>query len=114
MIKIYHNSRCRKSREALKYLKKSEMDIKIIEYLKNPLTASEWKVLFSKIGRLPQEMIRTQENLWKNDYKGQQMDDTKLLEIFSKHPRLIKRPIILKDQEGVLAHPLEVLKAFLS
>ena len=114
MIKIYHNSRCRKSREALKYLKKSEMDIKIIEYLKNPLTASEWKVLFSKIGRLPQEMIRTQENLWKNDYKGQQMDDTKLLKIFSKHPRLIKRPIILKGQEGVLAQPLEVLEAFLS
>ena len=90
------------------------MDIKIIEYLKNPLTASEWKVLFSKIGRLPQEMIRTQENLWKNDYKGQQMDDTKLLEIFSKHPRLIKRPIILKGQEGVLAEPLKVLEAFLS
>ena len=113
MIKIYHNSRCRKSREALQYLKKNEMDIKIIEYLKNPLTASEWKVLFSKIGRLPKEMIRTQENLWKNDYKGQQIDDTKLLEIFSKHPRLIKRPIILKGQKGVLAQPLEVLEAFL-
>jgi len=113
MIKIYHNSRCRKSREALQYLKKNEMDIKIIEYLKNPLTASEWKVLFSKICRLPQEMIRTQENLWKNDYKGQQIDDTKLLEIFSKHPRLIKRPIILKGQKGVLAQPLEVLEAFL-
>ena len=114
MIKIYHNSRCRKSREALKYLKKSEMDIKIIEYLKNPLTASEWKVLFSKIGRLPQEMIRTQENLWKNDYKGQQMDDTKLLEIFSKHPKLIKRPIVLKGQKGVLVESIEILEAFLS
>ena len=114
MIKIYHNKRCRKSREALQYLKNNSIDLKIIEYFKNPLTAAEWKNLFSQIGKLPQEMIRTQENLWKNDYKGQQMDDTKLLEIFSKHPRLIKRPIILKGQEGVLAEPLEVLEAFLS
>ena len=114
MIKIYHNSRCRRSREALQYLKKNEIDIKIIEYLKNPLTASEWKVLFSKIGRLPQEMIRTQENLWKNDYKGKQIDDVKLFKIFSKHPKLIKRPIVLKDQKGVLAEPIEVLEAFLS
>ena len=90
------------------------MDLKIVEYLKNPLTAAEWKDLFSQIGKLPQEMIRTHEALWKSDYKGQAIDDAKLFEIFSKHPKLIKRPIVLKDQKGVLAESLEVLEAFLS
>lgn len=114
MTKIYHNNRCRKSREALQYLEKNEVDIHIIEYLKNPLTAVEWKYLFSRIGKSPQEMIRTQEALWKSDYKGREIDDVKLLKIFSKHPKLIKRPIVLKGQEGVLAMPLKALETFLS
>ena len=114
MIKIYHNKKCRKSREALQYLKNNCIDLKIIEYLKNPLTAAEWKNLFSQIGKLPQEMIRTQEALWKSDYKDKPIDDAKLFEIFSKHPKLIKRPIVLKGQKGVLVEPIEVLEAFLS
>ena len=114
MIKIYHNKKCRKSREALQYLKNNSVDFKIIEYLKNRLTAAEWKNLFSQIDKLPQEMIRTQEALWKSDYKGKPIDDAKLFEIFSKHPKLIKRPIVLKGQKGVLVEPIEVLKAFLS
>ena len=114
MIKIYHNNRCRKSREALQYLEKNGIEIQIIEYLKNPLSAAEWKNLFSQIDKPPQDMIRTQEALWKSDYKGQEIDDTKLFEILTKQPKLIKRPIVLKGQEGILAQPLEALKAFLS
>ena len=114
MIKIYHNNRCRKSREALQYLENKEIDIQIIEYIKNPLTAIEWKDLFFLIGKPPREMIRTQEALWKNDYKGQTIDDAKLLDIFSKHPKLIKRPIVIKGKKGVLVEPIEVLKVFIS
>ena len=90
------------------------LDVQIIEYIKNPLTALEWKDLFFQIGKQPQEMIRTQEALWKNYYKGQAIDDAKLLDIFSKHPKLIKRPIVLKGEKGVLVQPLEVLKVFIS
>ena len=81
MIKIYHNNRCRKSREALQYLEKNGIEKQIIEYLKNPLSAAEWKNLFSQIDKQPQDMIRIQEALWKSDYKGQEIDDTKLLEL---------------------------------
>ena len=114
MTKIYHNNRCRKSREALQYLENKGTDIQIIKYMKDPLTATEWKDLFLQIGKSPQEMIRTQEPLWKNIYKDQEIDDVKLLDIFSKNPKLIKRPIVLKGQKGVLVQPLEILKAFIS
>ena len=114
MIKIYHNNRCRKSREALQYLENKEIDIQVIEYMKNPLTAIEWKDLFLQIGKQPREMIRTQEAFWKNDYKGQAIDDAKLLDIFSKHPKLIKRPIVLNGKKGILVEPIEVLKVFIS
>ena len=114
MMKIYHNNRCRKSREALQYLENKGTDIQIIKYMKDPLTATEWKDLFLQIGKSPQEMIRTQEPLWKNVYKDQEIDDVKLLDIFSKNPKLIKRPIVLIGQKGVLVQPLEILKAFIS
>ena len=97
MMKIYHNNRCRKSREALQYLENKGTDIQIIKYMKDPLTATEWKDLFLQIGKSPQEMIRTQEPLWKNVYKDQEIDDVKLLDIFSKNPKLIKRPIVINN-----------------
>ena len=33
---VYHNNRCRKSREALKFLLDKKIDFKIREYLKHP------------------------------------------------------------------------------
>ena len=99
MIKIYHNNRCRKSREVLQYLENKGLDVQIIEYMKNPLTAIEWKDLFFQIGKSPQEMIRTQEALWKNDYKDQAIDDAKLLDIFSKHPKTHKKAHRIKRKK---------------
>ena len=34
MIKIYHNPRCRKSREGLQILQESRQEFEIIDYLK--------------------------------------------------------------------------------
>jgi len=36
-----------------------------------------------------------------------------LLEILTQHPKLIERPIVVSDQSGVLARPLENLQEFL-
>ena len=41
MIKIYHNPRCRKSREALKYLEDKGATFEVILYLQNPFTGQE-------------------------------------------------------------------------
>ena len=41
MIKIYHNSRCIKSREGLVILENSGKEFEIIKYLDNPLSEKE-------------------------------------------------------------------------
>ena len=103
MMKIYHNNRCRKSREALQYLENKGTDIQIIKYMKDPLTATEWKDLFLQIGKSPQEMIRTQEPLWKNVYKDQEIDDVKLLDIsLLKFINLLVSPPIADETTATL------------
>ena len=37
MYKIIHNPRCRKSREALKFLQEKKIKTQILEFLKEPL-----------------------------------------------------------------------------
>lgn len=36
MIKIYHNNRCRKSREGLEIIENSGKEFEIVSYLDNP------------------------------------------------------------------------------
>ena len=48
MLKIYHNPRCRKSREALELLKNKKLDYQIHYYLENRLTSNELKSIIEK------------------------------------------------------------------
>ena len=60
---IYHNNRCKKSREALNLLLNKKIDVQVIEYLKNGLTASEIKILLEKLKLTPIEIVRKKENI---------------------------------------------------
>ena len=62
---IYHNNRCKKSREALNLLLNKKIDVQVIEYLKNGLTANEIKILLEKLKLNPIEIVRKKENIWK-------------------------------------------------
>ena len=48
-MKIYHNPRCSKSREGLKFLEEKGFDIEIIDYMKTGISAKEIKEFLSKI-----------------------------------------------------------------
>ena len=47
---IYHNNRCRKSREALQYLTENNIPHKIVHYLETPLNAEELKAILNALG----------------------------------------------------------------
>ena len=53
MIKIYHNPRCRKSREGLQILQESGKDFEIIEYLKESLSFDEVKAILNLLNIPP-------------------------------------------------------------
>jgi len=112
-ITLYHNPRCRKSREALAYLEEKNISPEIILYFKEPFTEKTLKALLSKLELAPKALVRTEETLWKTTYKNETLDDGALLKILVTHPNLIQRPIVATAQKAVLARPLENLISFL-
>ncbi len=108
MIAIYHNSRCKKSRAGLQALKNFTDNFEIKQYLKDdPFTVETFTDVLRKLGKSPQEMIRKQEAVYKSDYKAKSFTDDEWIEIMVKNPKLIHRPIIIKDDKAVLGDPAE-------
>jgi arsenate reductase (glutaredoxin) len=107
MYTVYHNPRCRKSRAGLEYVKSKSGDVEVIEYLKNPLTENELNTLLAKLNKKPQEMIRTQEAIYRSDFKGKNFTDAEWIKIMIENPRLIKRPIVVRGNKAVWGDPPE-------
>ncbi|HBF87399.1 MAG TPA: arsenate reductase (glutaredoxin) [Bacteroidales bacterium] len=105
MLKIYHNPRCKKSREGLQYLQAKGVQFEIIEYLKKPLTEKEIQELLMLLNKKPHEIIRTQEEIYKNEYKNLQLTDNEWIKIISKNPILLQRPIVAKKHKAVIGQP---------
>jgi arsenate reductase len=110
MLKIYHNPRCKKSRAGLQFVKDRTNDFEIVEYLKNPISESELKELLMKLNKKPLEMVRTQEAIYKSDFKGKNFTEDEWVKIMTENPKLIKRPIVVKDNKAVWGDPAEELK----
>ena len=111
MIKIYHNSRCRKSREALEILKTNNIEFEIIEYLKDNLTKNQLQDLINKLGINPLELVRKNEQIWKENFKNKELTSDEIIQILSDNPKLIERPIVESNSKAIIGRPPEnVLK----
>ena len=107
MYTIYHNPRCKKSRAGLEFLRNKTNDFEIIEYLKNPISGEEFKKLLMKLNKKPLEMVRTQEAIYKSDFKGKNFTDDEWVKIMIENPKLIKRPIVVKANKAVWGDPAD-------
>ena len=104
-MKIYHNPRCRKSREALSILIQNNIQVEVIEYLKTPITKKELCVIINKLGISASDLVRKEEKLFKELYKDKKMNETEYINILYENPILIQRPIIIKDNRAVIGRP---------
>ena len=106
-VTIYHNPRCRKSREALSFLEKKSLNIIVIEYLKDLLSTEELMLILNDLSIKPIELVRKNESIWKEQYKGKDLSDTAIIEAMVQNPKLIERPIIKSKKGAVVGRPLE-------
>jgi arsenate reductase (glutaredoxin) len=106
-LKIYHNTRCSKSRDVCALLQKKKLKTEVVEYLKTPPSPKEIKELLTMLGMKASELVRRNEPLFKEKYEGKKITETQWLKILSENPILIERPIIVKGNRAVIGRPTE-------
>lgn len=114
MIKIYHNPRCRKSREGLAILESSGKQFEIVKYLENKLSEKELTSIISKLGIKPVDLIRKNEAIWKSDFKAKDLSDNDIVMAMVHHPKLIERPIVVNGTKAIVGRPPENISKILS
>ena len=106
-ITIYHNPRCRKSREALQILQEKGLEPEIIQYLKEVPSVDELDVLFKKIGIEPQEGIRKGEKDFQENFKGKELSRSEWLKSIHDYPKLLERAVVVNGDKAIIARPPE-------
>ena len=107
-IIIYHNPKCSKSRKALEIIKSKNIEPIIILYLVNKLSKTEVKNLLSKLGLSIRDILRTGEDEYKNNnLKNENLSDDKLIDFLIRFPKLLQRPIVVKNNKAVIGRPPE-------
>jgi len=106
-LTLYHNPRCRKSREALHLLQEAQQEVEVREYLKEPPTIKELTEVIEMLDIHPLQLIRKGEKVFKEQFKGQEHSEAEWIKIMVANPILIERPIAIKDGQAVVGRPPE-------
>lgn len=110
MFTIYHNPKCAKSRAGLNYIKEKGLEYQVIEYMKNILSRKELKDLLMKLNKGPKEIIRTQEDVYKEKFRNKNFTEEEWITILLENPKLIQRPIVVSRYKAVIAQPVDEIE----
>ena len=113
MIKIYHNPRCRKSREGLQILENSGKEFEIIKYLEDIPSEEELAKIIKKLNINPIQLVRKNEKVWKENYKGKDLSDHEIVKAMIENPKLIERPIVINNKKAVIGRPPETILEYI-
>lgn len=113
MIKIYHNNRCSKSRCGLQILEASGKEFEVVPYLKDIPTVKELKEIIELLGISPIDLVRKNEAIWKENYKGKTLTGSEIIEAMVNNPKLIERPIVINGDKAVIGRPPEKIHEIL-
>jgi arsenate reductase len=105
---IYHNPRCSKSRQTLQLLQEHDIAPEVVEYLKTPPSREQLLAILEMLGLEPRELMRTKEA----EYQEQGLDDAsltrdQLIDAMLATPKLIERPIVIRDGKAAIGRPPE-------
>ena len=106
-VTIWHNPRCSKSRAASTLLKEKGIEADIFRYLDEELSVEKLKDLLSMLEVEPRALMRTKEAIYRELDLKSENDPEKLIEAMVAHPKLIERPIVVKDGKAVIGRPIE-------
>jgi polyphosphate kinase len=113
VLKIYYNPRCARCREALKYLEAKNYELEIRKYITEGLTEKEVIELLEKTGKHPLELVRTQDKIFREKYKGKTLSPEQWAKALADHPAMMQRPLVVNGNQAVLAIPPENVESIM-
>ncbi|ASK29864.1 arsenate reductase (glutaredoxin) [Chryseobacterium sp. T16E-39] len=113
LVKVLHNGSCSKSNAVLEYLDENGVPFEIINIVEDPLSILELKTVLKKLNQSVFHLIRKTEKLYLDQFAAKNYSEEEWLEILSKNPSLIQRPILIKGSVAMLGRPIENVKFFI-
>ena len=105
---IYHNPRCSKSRQTLALLQDNQIETDVVEYLKTPPSRETLVAILDMLGLEPRDLMRRKEPEYQElGLADESLERDQLIDAMLEHPKLIERPIVIKDGKAVIGRPPE-------
>ena len=104
---IWHNPTCGTSRNTLAALQaRGDLELEVVEYLKNPPSRDKLAQLYRDAGRTPQQGLRLRGTDAEERGLPSASDD-EVLAAMAADPVLIERPLVETDKGVRLCRPAE-------
>jgi arsenate reductase len=78
--------------------------------MNSELTDQNIKQLLKKLNYRAIELVRTNEKIWKENYKNLNLSEEEIIQKMIEFPQLIQRPIVVYKNKAVVARPTEKIK----
>ena len=105
-MRLYHNPRCSKSREAFTILSKTGIEFEDYRYLNLGIHSEDFEILLQVT-----DVVRISELDSKNNFDPNDKDE--LRNLLLENPKLLQRPILLHDGKAVIGRPPELILTLL-
>ena len=106
-VTIWHNPRCSKSRNAVALLEEQGIEAEVVKYLDTPPSKDEIKAVLKMLGMSARELMRTKETLYKELGLKDVTDEEELIDAMVQNPKLIERPVVIKEGRATVGRPIE-------
>lgn len=114
MITIYHNTKCKTSRDVLDLIVQSGQAHQVVMYLETPPNETELREIIRACGGSVRDILRQKGTPYDElDLGNPKWSDDELIAFILKHPILMNRPIVINDCRGALCRPIDKVLEFL-
>ena len=113
-VTIYHNTRCSTSRAAVDTAKDQGIAVDLVHYLKTPLDEAALRTLIGQLQDPVTDLVRRDayfKELGLTDAEVADVDQ--VVAVLIEHPRLMQRPVLVKNGVAIIGRPKDRVPAFL-
>jgi arsenate reductase (glutaredoxin) len=106
-LRLLHNPKCSKSRQALEMLTERGVEPEIVRYLDTPPDKATLELIAGQLDD-PSRLVRKDPHFKELGLSaGDYTDAASVVDLLVEHPRLMERPVAIKGDRAVLGRPPE-------